>query len=69
MLFSEIVITIVAVFIIINALFWSLACHDSHCKIAKMVGLENCIPHHIHILSGIVLYIIGVLIIQRKSIF
>tara|TARA_Y100000389_G_scaffold128022_2_gene125381 strand:+ start:8092 stop:8301 length:210 start_codon:yes stop_codon:yes gene_type:complete len=66
---EEYIYAFVALIVLLNGLFWSLACHETHCKFVKMLGVENCIPHYIHIIFGIVAYIIGVMIVQRKYLF
>lgn len=65
----RIIYIIIAILLIVNGLFWSLGSHKSHCNIAKYMGMKECIPHYIHISSGIILYICGVIIVQREYIF
>lgn len=65
----DIIYIIIAIFLILNGLLWSLGSHEVHCNIARYFGMKECLPHYIHISSGIILYITGVLIIQRNYIF
>ncbi len=62
---------ILIVFFAINAIFWSLFPHDIHCNIVKMV-LSTCPPHHIHLMIGVVSFIIAFVVAQYdylKSLF
>lgn len=36
-------------FLLANAVFWGLASHKQHCKVASMFGMKKCPPHWIHV--------------------
>jgi hypothetical protein len=59
---------IVVIFFVLNALFWGLASHSQHCSLASMLGVVNCPPHSIHLLMGLISFIIAIYIQQRKYI-
>ena len=40
-------------FFLLNALFWGMASHKQHCKVASVFGMKKCPPHWIHV------YVIG----------
>jgi len=65
----EIIYNIIVIFLIINALFWSLFTHKQHCKLAEMFGIKQCPPHWLHISFGIVFFILAIIIQQRNYIF
>lgn len=60
---------IIVIFLVINALFWSLFTHKQHCELAKMFGMTQCPPHWLHINLGIVFFILAIVIQQRTYIF
>ena len=37
------------IFFLLNALFWGLASHTQHCKLASSLGIKSCPPHWIHV--------------------
>ena len=59
---------LITVFFVINALFWGLAGHGSHCALAASFGMKTCPPHYIHITMGVVSFLIAVYVSQRKYI-
>ena len=59
---------LVVLFFVLNALFWGLASHSQHCSLASMFGVVNCPPHYIHLLMGIVSFVVAVYIQQRDYI-
>ncbi len=59
---------LITAFFVINALFWGLAGHGKHCALASSFGMTNCPPHYVHLLMGIVSFLIAVYIAQRKYI-
>jgi|TARA_B110000483_G_C17750662_1_gene372190 hypothetical protein len=59
---------IIVLFFAINGLFWALASHSQHCSIAAMVGISSCPPHYIHLIMGIISFIIAIYIQQRDYI-
>ena len=52
--------------LIANAIFWGLFPHSSHCALVSRFTSQPCLPHYIHILIGIVFYLLSVLT-QNKS--
>ena len=59
---------IVVLFFLLNALFWGLASHSQHCSLAAAIGVINCPPHYIHMLMGVISFVIAVYIQQRDYI-
>ena len=59
---------LVVLFFVLNALFWGLANHSQHCSLASMFGMTTCPPHYIHLLMGIVSFVVAVYIQQRDYI-
>tara|TARA_B100000575_G_scaffold185939_1_gene149727 strand:- start:267 stop:473 length:207 start_codon:yes stop_codon:yes gene_type:complete len=59
---------IITTFFIINALFWGLASHASHCNLVAQFGAKGCLPHSIHILMGLISFIIAIYIQQKDYI-
>ena len=57
-------------FFVINAIFWGLFPHKQHCALAMATGtMSVCPPHYIHIIIGIVSFLISVCIAQYDYIF
>ena len=56
---------ILLVILVVNALFWGLADHSTHCY---LVGMKNCPAHYIHIIMGLVFYLASVYV-SNKSYF
>ena len=58
------------VFLVINSIFWGLFSHNSHCNLAKLLGIPNnlCPPHWSHILFALICFIIAIILSQRKYI-
>lgn len=59
-------------FLITNALFWGLFSHNAHClfleNFNKFFRINiNCPPHHIHLLMGVVFYLVSVYIAQKDT--
>ena len=44
---------LLVLFFLLNALFWGMASHKQHCKVASVFGMKKCPPHWIHV------YVIG----------
>lgn len=61
--------TILVAFLTINAVFWSLFDHGTHCKVAARLGVRKCPSHWVHILSGAVFFLLAVLTSQWSYIF
>ena len=55
---------IIGIFFVINALFWGLAEHKNHCNLVSKLGIEDCPPHFIHLLMGILSYFVALGIFQ-----
>ena len=55
---------ILTIFFVINALFWGLASHSTHCNLVAYFGAKGCLPHSIHLLMGLVSFIIAIYIEQ-----
>uniref|UniRef100_A0A6C0C7I9 Uncharacterized protein n=1 Tax=viral metagenome TaxID=1070528 RepID=A0A6C0C7I9_9ZZZZ len=56
---------LITLFFVLNAIFWGLATHSQHCNLASVFGLVNCPPHYIHLLMGVVSFVIAVYVQQR----
>jgi len=59
-------------FLVINALFWGLFPHSAHCKVLadinKMIGMSiKCPSHTVHLIMGIVFFILSVYVAQKES--
>lgn len=39
--------------LVLNALFWGLASHASHCNLGAALGLASCVPHAVHVSIGV----------------
>ena len=59
---------IIVLFFVINGLFWGLASHSQHCNLASVFGMVKCPPHYIHLLMGLISFVIAVYIQQREYI-
>lgn len=62
---------ILLAFLLTNAIFWGLFPHSSHCQLVssfnKMLSMKlKCFQHWIHLLSGIVFFVLAVYIAQKK---
>ena len=55
--------TILTIFFAINAIFWSLFPHHIHCNLVNMLT-EVCPSHNIHLIIGLVSFIIAFIIAQ-----
>ena len=55
---------ILAAFFLANAIFWGLFPHASHCAVAAMLGVTDCPSHWLHISSGVVFFLVTVVICQ-----
>jgi hypothetical protein len=63
--------TIIVIFFAINAIFWSLFPHKTHCNVAKMF-IDVCPAHNIHLIIGLLSFLIAFVIAQYnylKTIF
>ncbi len=57
----EITLLLVA-FLTINAIFWGLFPHSTHCKFAALFGVKRCAPHWVHLLIGLVAFLAAVML-------
>lgn len=46
--------TLLFLFFLLNALFWGLFSHQTHCSVASKFGMDECPPHWFHV------YVLGV---------
>jgi hypothetical protein len=53
-------------FLALNALFWGLFPHSSHCALAKSFGVVKCPPHALHITMGVVAFALAVVTAQWR---
>jgi len=49
----------------VNALFWGLFPHSTHCQVASVVT-NTCLPHTVHISMGILSFFVAIGIAQNK---
>ena len=60
--------TVLVLFFMANAIFWGLAPHSLHCRVAAMTGMSGCKPHSYHVyVLGLLSYLIAIFIEQGKS--
>ena len=53
-------------FLVLNALFWGLFHHATHCAlVATLAPGITCPPHWVHLIMGVVSYLASVYIAQR----
>lgn len=58
--------SIFVLFLLLNALFWGLFTHKSHCQFVSYFGIKNCPPHWIHVfVMGMGSFILAVLVQQH----
>lgn len=51
--------------LIVNALFWGLYPHDSeYCSFIKILGIEKCPSKIVHLLIGVIFYILAIIVAQ-----
>jgi hypothetical protein len=55
--------TIIIIFFAINAIFWSLFPHATHCDVAKMF-VDVCPAHNVHLTIGLLSFLIAFVIAQ-----
>jgi hypothetical protein len=60
---SELIKNLFIVFFAINAIFWSLFSHHTHCDIASNF-IKECPSHSLHLTIGIVSFFIAFIIAQ-----
>jgi hypothetical protein len=44
-------------FLLLNAIFWGLFSHSTHCKVAGAAGLKDCPPHWVHLAIGVAAFL------------
>jgi hypothetical protein len=59
----ELIKNLFIVFFLINAIFWSLFPHKTHCEVASHFT-TNCPTHGIHLTIGIISFFIAFIIAQ-----
>ncbi len=55
--------TIIIIFFVINAIFWSLFPHNIHCNVIKMF-INSCPSHSVHLTIGVVSFNIALVLAQ-----
>lgn len=59
---------LLTLFFLVNALFWGLASHKQHCKLASVFGMKKCPPHWIHVyVMGLGSFILTLYLAQGKA--
>ena len=56
------------VFLTINALFWGLADHGSHCSLAAAMGISKCPSHTVHLIMGLLFFVAAIYVAQKEYI-
>lgn len=56
------------IFLVLNAIFWGLFDHGSHCKAVSMFGMKSCPPHWVHLLMGLVFFLAAIYVQQKDYI-
>lgn len=50
--------------LLLNAIFWSIFPHASHCDLVNYFGIARCAPHWVHVLFGIACFAVAILFAQ-----
>ena len=59
---------LLVLFFLVNAIFWGLASHKQHCKVASMMGIKKCPPHWIHVyVMGLGSFLVTLYLVQGKA--
>ena len=59
---------LLVVFFLLNALFWGMASHKQHCKVASLFGMKKCPPHWIHVyVMGLGSFIASLYLVQGSA--
>lgn len=59
---------LLVVFLLVNALFWGLASHKQHCKVASKLGMKKCPPHWIHVyVMGLGSFLLTLYLVQGRA--
>lgn len=56
-------------FFALNAIFWGLFDHATHCNVARRFGIRTCPPHMLHIIFGMMFFVLAVVTAQWRYIF
>lgn len=59
---------IIVAFLAVNALFWGLFPHSTHCAVAS-VFTNSCLSHSTHVSIGVICFMLAVVISQSKLFF
>jgi hypothetical protein len=54
------------VFFLVNAVFWGLFPHSSHCRFVSQFTDMRCPPHFVHISIGIISFLVAILLSQQE---
>ena len=57
---------ILVVFLVLNALFWGLFPHSTHCNAVAHIMGGACPSHTIHITLGVAMFLLAVYYTQRN---
>jgi hypothetical protein len=57
---------LLVLFFVINALFWGLMPHSIHCQFVSKFTNSKCPPHFVHLLIGLLSFIIAILLAQEQ---
>lgn len=55
---------LLAAFLALNALFWGLFPHKTHCLLVQKMGMTDCPPHYVHLLMGVFFFFSAVAVAQ-----
>ena len=59
---------LLVLFFLVNAIFWGLASHKQHCKVASMMGVKKCPPHCIHVYVMVLgSFLVTLYLVQGKA--
>lgn len=59
---------LLVLFFLLNALFWGMASHKQHCKVASVFGMKKCPPHWIHVyVMGLGSFIASLYLVQGSA--
>ncbi len=52
------------IFLAVNAIFWSLFPHETHCKVVGMMTTAECPPHKVHLIIGVISFVLALVLAQ-----
>jgi hypothetical protein len=55
---------LLAAFLLLNAVFWGLGNHHTHCIVAASLGVKSCPPHWTHIAFGLASFVGAIVVCQ-----